>query len=206
MSHSLSLPAARLLEGIVTSTNDDGTTNISPMGPLVDKSFERLLLRPFQSSTTYANLKRTGVGVLHVTDDVELLARAAVGTLDPPPPMIPLAAIDGQILADACRWYAFRVDAIDDTRERTEIVASVVDRGSLREFFGFNRAKHAVIEAAIVATRLEFLPVNDVHDEFARLAVIVKKTAGQQERQAFAFLQRYIEDQLRDSAVGVVGR
>ena len=167
-----------ILEGIVTTRNTDRTVNISPMGPGVDAAMERLLLRPFQTSTTYQNLKRTGQGVLHVTDDVLLLAQSAVGQPQPLPAMIEAAAIDGLILADACRWYAMQVESFDDRQERTEIVARVVDRGTIREFFGFNRAKHAVVEAAILATRTAFLPPDEIRGEFKRLAVLVEKTGG----------------------------
>ena len=79
------LPDGILLEGIVTTLNEDGAPHIAPMGPIVDTDFTRLLLRPFRTSTTYQNLKRTGEGVLHVTDDVELFARAAVGQLETTP-------------------------------------------------------------------------------------------------------------------------
>ena len=51
-----------------------------------------------------------------------------------------------------------QVRSLDDRNEPAEIVCEVVDRGRLRDFFGFNRAKHAVLEAAILATRTEFLP------------------------------------------------
>jgi hypothetical protein len=78
-------------------------------------------------------------------------------------------------------------------------VASVVDSGCLREFFGFNRAKHAVIEAAILATRLEFLDATHTRSEFERLAVIVEKTGGQQEHAAFGFLQRFLDERLKES-------
>src|SRR5688572_10522026 len=101
-----------ILEGIVTTRNADRSVNISPMGPRVDASMERLVLRPYQTSTTYQNLKRTGQGVLQVTDDVLLLAQAAVGQPDPPPEIVEATAIDGAILADACRWYAFRVESL----------------------------------------------------------------------------------------------
>jgi uncharacterized protein len=196
------LPDASLLEGIVTTLGADGTPNIAPMGPIVDADFGRLLLRPFRTSITYRNLKRTAQGVLHVTDDVELVAHAAVRQLDPLPRLLPAAAVKGVILADACRWYAFRVESIDDRGERTEIVARVVDRGRLRDFFGFNRAKHAVVEAAILATRCGFLEPDFICDEFIRLAVIVDKTGGRQERNAFEFLQRYVRDAAAASRLG----
>jgi hypothetical protein len=186
-----------ILEGIVTTRNPDRSVNISPMGPRVDSEMERLVLRPYQTSTTYQNLKRTGEGVLHVTDDVLLLAQAAVGQPDPMPRMIDAKTIDGVILADACRWYAFHVESLDDRHDRTEIIARVVDRGTLRDFFGFNRAKHAVVEAAILATRTEFLPPDEIRQDFARLAPLVEKTGGPREHEAFDFLRQFVEKALR---------
>jgi uncharacterized protein len=190
------LPDGTLLEGIVTTLCEDGTPHIAPMGPIVDAEFNRLLLRPYRTSVTYQNLKRSREGVLHVSDDVELFARAAVGQLTELPRLVPATGISGVILKDACRWYAFRVISIDDHDERTEIVAETVERGRLRDFFGFNRAKHAVIEAAILATRIDFLGTSHIQAEFDRLAGPVGKTGGHQERNAFDFLQRYVRDQL----------
>jgi hypothetical protein len=194
--HELSLPEGTLLEGIVTTLNADGSPHIAPMGPIVDTEFNRLLLRPFRTSVTYQNLKRSGAGVLHVTDDVEMLARAAVGQLGDMPRLAPAESIEGVILADACRWYAFRVRLLDDQEERTAIVADVVDRGVLREFFGFNRAKHAVVEAAILATRLHILDPQHVLNEYERLAPLVEKTGGRQERSAFDFLRQHVRQRL----------
>src|SRR3954466_2284001 len=98
-----------IAEGIVTTVNPDSSANLSPMGPRVDRDFTRLALRPFQTSTTYQNLKRTGEGVFHITDDVEMIARAAVGQLSPLPQLFPVEKVRGLIIASACRWFAFRV-------------------------------------------------------------------------------------------------
>jgi len=163
------------------------------MGPIVDETMDRLVLRPFQTSTTFGNLARDGRGVFHVTDDVLLLATAAVGQPDPLPPLLPAHNGNGFIIADACRWYAFEVRSIDTSQPRTTIEAKVVDRGRIRDFFGFNRAKHAVVEAAILATRIGILPREEIEQEFAGLAVLVEKTGGTRERQAFAFLRDYID-------------
>src|SRR5687767_14375291 len=87
-----------IAEGIVTTVNPDGSANISPMGPRVNRDFTQLLLRPFQTSTTYQNLKRTGEGVFHITDDVLLIAKAAVGQLTPRPPLEPAPHVLGFLL------------------------------------------------------------------------------------------------------------
>jgi hypothetical protein len=185
-----------ILEGIVTTANDDGSTNVSPMGPLVDRDITRLVLRPYKTSRTYRNLKRGRQGILQVTDDVELLAQAAIGRLDPLPPLVSHAATGGQRLADCCRWFAFEVVTLFDQTERTTIECRVVDQGRVRDFFGFNRAKHAVVEAAILATRIHLLPAAELRGELDRLAVPVEKTAGDQERRAFDLLRQYIEQSL----------
>jgi hypothetical protein len=183
----------RILEGIVTTLNADGAPNISPMGPIVDDALDRLWLRPFQTSTTYQNLKRTGLGVFHITDDVELLAQSAVGQPSPLPRLVPRDNGKRFILADACRWYAFEVESLDDSAERTNIVARVVDRGVLREFSGFNRAKHAVVEAAILATRLHLLDSATIAAELDRLEVVVQKTGAAAEHRAMKSLREYVQ-------------
>lgn len=178
-----------ILEGIVTTVSDSGEVNIAPMGPRVDAAMERFLLRPYQAAQTYRNLKAHGEGVLHVTDDVLLLAKAAVGNVEPPPGLIPAQRVRGYVIADACRFYEFRVRSLDDREERVRIEAEVVHSGKVRDFFGFNRAKHAVVEAAILATRTAFIPLHEIEAEFRKFATIVDKTGGPQEREAFEFLR-----------------
>jgi hypothetical protein len=180
-----------ILEGIVTTLSPTGEVNIAPMGPRVEPSMHTLLLRPFRTAQTYQNLCSHGEGVFHVTDDVLLLARAAVGRLEPQPPLRPADHVRGHILADACRAYEFRVRAIDDRDERVNIDVDVVATHRLRDFFGFNRAKHAVVEAAILATRLTLLPRSHIDEEYRRLAVLVQKTGG---TQALAFLEAFVRE------------
>ena len=189
-----------ILEAIVTTLNADQSVNVSPMGPLVDASMKEFALRPYETSTTCQNLQRTRQGVLHVTDDVELLARAAINQLDPLPEMVAATAVEGSILVAACRWYAFEVVSLDDQNERVTMQCQVVENGRQRDFFGFNRAKHAVLEAAILATRVQFLPADLIRSQLEQLAVIVGKTAGAQEQRAFDLLQDYVDSQLRNAS------
>jgi hypothetical protein len=181
-----------ILEGIVTTLHPDGSLNIAPMGSKVDAAMKRFLLRPYHTSKTYRNLKAHGEGVLHVTDDVLLLAQAALGPVEPVPSLFPATHVRGQVLHDCCRYYEFRVVSLDDHEERTRIDVEVVHTGRLRDFFGFNRAKHAVVEAAVLATRTDFLPLDEIEAEYRKLAVLVQKTGGEQEHQAFALLQAHV--------------
>jgi hypothetical protein len=181
-----------ILEGIVTTISAAGALNIAPMGPQVDPAMENLLLRPFQTAQTFCNLKDHPEGVFHVTDDVLLLARAAVGPVIPQPSVHPARTVRGYVLEDCCRYYEFRVVSADHSDMRARFQAKVIHCARVRDFVGFNRAKHAVVEAAILATRLFLLPLPEIEVEFRRLHVIVDKTGGPREIEAFRFLENYV--------------
>lgn len=185
-----------VLEGLVTTLASDGALNVAPMGPRVGPSMSHFVLRPFQSSTTYRNLRQHGEGVFHVTDDVLLLARTAIG-LPPDAPTRPAEAVSGAVLLGSCRYYEFRVTDLDDRQERTTIQVETVASGRLRDFFGFNRAKHAVIEAAVLATRIDLLPLDEVLRDFRRLAAPVEKTGGDDELAAFSLLLEHVRQAAR---------
>src|SRR5918911_492981 len=100
--------------------------------------------------------------VTTLTDDALLIAKAALGAADPLPPLRPAERVEGFVLADCCRHYEFVVRGVDASGERVVMEAEVVHFGRHHDFWGFNRAKHAVVEAAILATRLHLLPREEV--------------------------------------------
>jgi hypothetical protein len=174
-----------IVETIVTSLDAEGEVNVAPMG--VEWGEDALVLKPFLETTTFRNLVATRAAVVNLTDDAHLFARAILG--NPTVPLVPAARVRGVVLADACSWREVEVESIDDTPPRSRIVARVVHRGAGREFLGFNRARHAVLEAAILVTRTHLLDAAFVRAEMERLQVIVDKTAGPREHEAMAMLR-----------------
>jgi hypothetical protein len=182
-----------ILEALVTTTNPDGTPHVAPMGPDVAPDFSRFQLRPFPSSKTYRNLVAHPEGVIHVTDDALLLAKASVGAADPRARVRLADKVKGFVLVGACRYFEFKVSRTDTSEPRVRIDADIVNVGTLRDFWGFNRGKNAILEAAILATRLHLLPLDDVAAEFKRLRMIVDKTGGPDEFEAMTFLDEYLD-------------
>ena len=184
-----------ILEGLVTTVDSDGQVHLAAMGPSVDEAerltgrFRRFLLRPFPTSQTAAHLLRTRVGVFHLTDDALLLARIVAGRLTEQPSVRPATAVAGFVLAEACLAYEFEVSAVDDSAERLCLEATAVATHIGRPLLGFNRAAHAVLEAAILVTRLHLLNGGEVRRRFAELQPLVEKTGGGREREAFELLQ-----------------
>jgi hypothetical protein len=177
-----------IVETIVTSLDASGAVNCAPMG--VEWGDEAIVLKPFLETATYRNLAATRAAVVNLTDDVMLFAQAAIS--DPVYATVPADVVRGVVLADCCSWREVEVLSIDSTPPRSRIHTTVVHRGSRREFIGFNRARHAVLEAAIYATRLHLLPRTFIDSELARLQVIVDKTAGAREAEAMALLTNHV--------------
>ena len=190
-----------ILEGLLTTTDPAGAMHLAAMGPQIDDSqveaaaagrIERLLLKPFASSQTGGNLLRLPEGVFHVTDDSLLLARVVTGTLATPLASRPATAVRGWVLDDACRAYEFKVVEADTSQERLRLETRVVAVHEGRPFLGFNRARHAVVEGAILVTRLHLLGADEVRRQFRELAVLVEKTGGPREHEAFRLLEEKV--------------
>jgi len=177
-----------IIESIVTSLDPAGVPNFAPMG--VEWGEETIVLKPFLETATFRNVRATGAAVVNLTDDVMLLAQGAISS--PQLRSFPAEVVRGVVLEAACSWREVEVVALNATPPRSRIETRVVHHGFRREFIGFNRARHAVLEAAILATRTHLIPRSEIVAEYARLQVIVDKTAGPREQEAMAMLAEYV--------------
>jgi hypothetical protein len=180
-----------IIETIVTTLDADGAANFAPMGVTIGD--EEILIRPYKESATFRNLLATGCAVVNLTDNVLLFAESAIAS--PQFPAFPAELVRGLVLKDACSYYECEVKESDTSQDRASFHCRIVKRDVLREFVGFNRAKNAIIEAAILATRVRFLGVEPILHEYRRFAEIVRKTGGDAETRAMQFLQEHVERQ-----------
>ncbi|MFM8379858.1 MAG: DUF447 domain-containing protein [Planctomycetia bacterium] len=189
-----------ILEGLVTTCDAKGRMHLAAMGPEADEAdvargtIARLVLKPFATSQTATNLARLGAGVFHAVDDALLIARVVTGAAGPPPVARPASAVRGWVLADACRAFEFEIAAADRSGERQRLEARVVATHEGRPFVGLNRATHAVVEGAILVTRVHLLGADEVRRRLADLAVLVEKTGGERAREAFRLLEGQVDD------------
>jgi hypothetical protein len=180
-----------IIECILTTVSREGEANFAPMGVLWGE--DKLTIRPYRETTTFRNLRETGHAVVNLIDDVYCFAQAAIASVRFP--AVPAEKVPGVVLADACSWREVEVVEADTEAARGRFDCRVVHRGFRREFLGFNRARHAVLEAAILATRTRMLPIEEILREYERLQVIVDKTAGQREHEAMALLTGYVRQE-----------
>ncbi len=185
---------APLIETVVTTTGSGGAVNCAAMG--VRWGEEELVFWPFDATRTLRNLRVHGEAVVHLTDDVLLFVQAALG--QPRPAMRPASAIEGSVIEQANAWREVVVTEITPTAgelPRSRVRARVVASGTgTRQPLGLCRARHAAVEASILASRLRWLGAEHVWAELARLQELIDKTAGPRERAAMDYVRRHVAE------------
>lgn len=180
-----------IIEGLLTTTDSNGRPHVAPMGPVVNEELTHWTLRPFASSTTFQLLRAHPICVFHVVDDVLPVVQAALGF----PVDLAYQAGPQQTwqIKSACHWYQLEVLEWNLADQRTEATAKVVNHEVQRAFWGWNRAKHAVLEATILATRLHLVERTRIAEDLAKLKTTIDKTAGAREQEAWQLVMNYVE-------------
>jgi hypothetical protein len=183
-----------ILETVVTTLDAGGEPNFAAMGVVWGE--DRLVIRPYVATRTFRNLVRAREAVVNVTDDVLVFTKSALSRERFPARAA--SRVRGVVLESACHWREVVVEAVAGPGPRpgdpgrAEVRARVVAAGAARPFAGLCRAKHAVVEASIVASRARRLPRAEVLGELDRLEPLVEKTGGPAEREAMAYIRAYV--------------
>jgi hypothetical protein len=98
-----------------------------------------------------------------------------------------------QRLAGALAHAELAVDYVTEDETRPRFHCRVLRVVTHTPFLGFNRAQAAVIEAAILVSRLDMLPRDKIEKEIAYLQIAVGKTAGAAELEAWQWLMDRVE-------------
>jgi len=172
-------------ETIVTTVNRRGEPHLAPLG-LISEG-DRWVIAPFYPSTTLENLREAPFAVANLTDDVRVFAGCLTGRRDWP--LTPASVVAAPRLAGALAHLELMVAEVREDESRPRFVCAVAHRASHAPFEGFNRAQAAVIEGAILASRLHLLSRAEIEADLARLEIIVGKTAGAAESEAWGWLK-----------------
>jgi hypothetical protein len=176
-------------ETIVTTVNPHGQAHLAPIGLIAEG--EGWIIAPFRPSVTLDNLLALPYAVANYTDDVRIFAGCLTGRGDWP--TVASERVPVPRLAAALAHAELAVTDVEEDDQRPRFHCRVVHRAMHAPFEGLNRAKAAVIEAAILVSRLHLLPREKVEREIGYLRSAIVKTAGPQEQEAWEWLMRAIE-------------
>ncbi|MDQ7091573.1 MAG: DUF447 family protein [Methylococcales bacterium] len=176
-------------ETIVTTINQHGVTHIAPMG--IHHLNDEFVILPFKPSTTLDNILRSKIAVINYCDDVRVFAGCLTGrkTWD----LQAAEKINAYVLTNTLAHSELELLRVEDDKVRPKLFCNCIHSVNHAPFKGFNRAQYAVLEAAILCSRLKWLPLEKIETELNFLRIGLEKTAGESEWEAWGWLMELIE-------------
>jgi uncharacterized protein len=179
----------RIVETIVTTTNPEGEVHVAPLGLIADGA--RWVIAPFRPSRTLDNLRSVPFAVASHTDDVRVFAGCLTGRKSWP--TRPADMVKGAVLEGALSHWELEVEAVTEDEVRPRFACRRVHVANHAAWEGFNRAQAAVLECAVLVSRLKMLPPEKVEAELKYLEIAISKTAGEREQEAWGWLLERID-------------
>jgi hypothetical protein len=181
-----------IFETVVSTVDAAGVPHIAPMGVRYDGTgpSAQVVLMPFKPSATYDNIVATGHAVLNIVTDTRVFAGCVTGRRSWP--LQPAQAVPGVHLQAALSHVELRLAGSDGDAQRPRLRMARVHEVQHAPFVGLNRAQAAVLEAAVLVSRLHMLPPAKVAAEMAYLQIAIDKTAAPAEHEAWAWLKAAI--------------
>jgi len=183
-----------IYETIVSTVNGQGDVHVTPFGIRMQDGL--VVISPYKPSTTLQNILTSGQAVLNLTDDVRIFAGALVGRQVWS--LLPAEKVAGYRLADTLAHKELKLVKVEDDLVRPQLFLEVVHEVQHAPFQGFNRAQAAVIELAVLVSRLKRLPMEKIQQEMDYLWIAIEKTAGERELEAWSWLVEVVENHQAD--------
>ena len=178
----------QIFETVVTTVSTQGVPHVAPMG--VRYRDTQVVLMPFKPSTTLSNIVATGHAVLNLLTDTRVFAGCVTGRRAWP--LLPAQKISGQRLACALRHVELELVETRDDAQRPVLQLERVHEADHAPFLGMNRAQAAVVEGAVLVSRLHMLSPDKIDAEMAYLQIAIDKTAGVGEQEAWGWLREAV--------------
>jgi len=176
-------------ETIVSTVDGAGQVHFAPLGIIAEG--DGWIIAPFRPSTTLDNLRAVPFAVANFTDDVRVFAGCLTGRSQWPTAACHDFAVPR--FAGALAHAELAVTQTIEDEQRPRFHCRVLRNVAHAPFKGFNRAQAAVLEAAILVSRLRMLPRDKVEREIAYLEIAVSKTASAAEEEAWRWLMERIQ-------------
>jgi len=178
-----------IYETVITTVNKADEVHIAPMG--ITRENGLIVITPFKPSTTLDNLQETKRAVINMIDDVSIIAGCLTGRRSWP--LQQAKKVKGKVLQACLSHIEVEVDSVKDDELRPHFYCNEIYSATHAPFKGFNRAQAAVLEAAILVSRLHMLPREKINSELAYLQIAIDKTAGEKEHIAWQWLMESVE-------------
>lgn len=182
-----------IYETIISTMSKDNIVKVSPFG--IKKKDNLVLISPYLPSKTHKNLLRTKYASVSYTDNANIFVDCL--TQKKKFEMEKCDFIEGFFLSDSLRHEEVKVVNYIKNEERPTFECEILHSKNHRAFIGINRARNALIEACILATRVNLLPKSKIISELNYLENAIKKTSGKFEKKSWRELVEYINSKFK---------
>lgn len=185
-----------IFETIIISVDQQGVPHVTPFG--VKHEADNIIISPFKPSKTLDNILSTRTATMNLTDDVRVFAGAL--TKNDAWELLPTDKVTGYRLHGCLSHVELALIDVREDAQRPQLVMEKLNTEQHKGFSGFNRAQAAVIELAVLASRLHMLPANKVQSELEYLQIAIDKTAGERELEAWLWLKDKVDGYYKEKA------
>jgi hypothetical protein len=184
----------QIFEAVVTTVSAAGAVHVAPMG--VRYQGAGVVLMPFKPSTTLDNILALKAAVLNILVDPRVFAGCVTGRKSWPTQ--PAERVPGVRLEAALSHVELALTQVGDDPQRPRLLLTRVHEVMHKPFAGINRAEAAVVEGAVLVSRLHMLAPDKVDAEMRYLQIAIDKTAGPEEHEAWGWLQQAVARHWKD--------
>jgi uncharacterized protein len=178
----------QIFEAVVTTVSPTGAVHVAPMGVRYEGA--EVVLMPFRPSTTLDNILSVKAAVLNILVDPRVFAGCVTGRKNWPTQ--PAERVPGVWLQAALSHVELALAQVGDDPQRPRLRLARVHEVMHRPYRGINRAEAAVVEAAVLVSRLHMLAPDKIDSEMRYLQIAIAKTAGPEAHEAWAWLQEAV--------------
>lgn len=177
-----------IYETIISTIDTLGNAHVTPFG--ISMHDDLVVISPYKPSTTLDNILATEHAVMNLTDDVRVFA--GVLTKRQAWTLLPSSKVTGFRLADTLAHKELKLVKVIDDALRPQLFMEVLHAEQHQAFNGFNRAQAAVIELAVLVSRLTRLPMEQIKQDITYHTIAIEKTAGARELEAWGWLMEAV--------------
>ena len=186
-----------IFETIIISVDAKNVPHVTPFG--VKHEGDDIVISPFKPSKTLDNILSSRAATMNLSDDVRIFAGAL--TKRKVWKLLPTNKINGFRIDGCLAHVELALIDVREDAERPQLVMQKIATHHHKGFDGFNRAQAAVIELAVLASRLHMLPVEKVETERKYLQIAIDKTAGKRELEAWNWLTDKIDSYYKEHSI-----
>ena len=181
-----------IFETIISTTDKKGKVNFAPFG--IKKKSNFIYISPYIPSKTLENIEATNCAVINYTNNALFFVNCILGKKEFKKKKCKY--LSGFFLEDSISHDEVVVKEIQKNKIRPTFKCEIINSKNHNRFEGLNRAQFALIEACILATRINMIDNKILKKELDYLSKPIDKTGGRIEKELWLKLNKHIENEI----------